>query len=44
MASFLGLRRGTAHFVGLYSIGESRDLDLDSFWAIPQNQALRDFG
>jgi len=44
MASFLGLRPGTAHFVGLYRIGESRDLDLDSFWAIPQNQALRDFG
>jgi hypothetical protein len=44
MASFLGLRPGTAHFVGLYRIRESRDLDLDGFWAIPENQALRDFG
>lgn len=44
MASFLGLRPGTAHFVGLYRIRGSRDLDLNGFWAIPENQSLRDFG
>ncbi len=44
LASFLGLRPGTAHFVGLYRIGESRNLDLDAFWAIPENQSLRGFG
>lgn len=44
MASFLGLRPGTAHFVGLYRIGESRDVDLNGFWTIPENQSLRGFG
>lgn len=44
MASFLGIRPGTAHFVGLYRIGESHDLDFDGFWNIPGNQSLCDFG
>lgn len=44
MASFLGFRPGTAHFVGLYRIAESRELDFDGFWSIPSNQSLREFG
>lgn len=44
VASFLGLRPGTAHFVGLYRIGENRPLDFEVFWSIPDNQVLRDIG
>ena len=44
VASFLGLSPGTAHFVGLYRIGEARELDHDAFWRIPENQTLRDMG
>jgi len=44
VASFLGLSPGTAHFVGLYRIGEARELDHDAFWRIPENLTLRDMG
>lgn len=44
MASFLGLSPGKAHFVGLYRIGESRPLDHDAFWRIPENRTLLDMG
>lgn len=44
VASFLGLRPGTAHFVGLYRVGSNRPLDLQAFWSIPENQLLRDMG
>jgi hypothetical protein len=44
VASFLGIRPGTAHFVGLYRVRASRPLDLDAFWSIPENQVLRDLG
>lgn len=44
LASFLGLRPGTAHFVGFYRVVGYRELDHAAFWAIPENQALREFG
>ncbi|MCZ7601022.1 MAG: GIY-YIG nuclease family protein [Gammaproteobacteria bacterium] len=44
MASFVGLSPGKAHFVGLYRIGEARELDHDAFWRIPGNLILRDMG
>ena len=30
--------------MGLYRIGENRPLDFEAFWAIPDNQVLRDMG
>ena len=44
VASFLGMRAGTAHFVGLYRIGASRPLDFETYWSIPEHQMLRDHG
>jgi hypothetical protein len=44
VASFVGLSPGKAHFVGLYRIGEARELDHDAFWRIPENLILRDMG
>lgn len=44
VASFFGLSPGKAHFVGLYRIGEARELDHDAFWRIPENLILRDMG
>lgn len=44
VASFVGLSPGKAHFVGLYRIGEARELDHDAFWRIPGNLILRDMG
>jgi len=44
VASFLGLCPGSAHFVGLYRVGQSRPLDVDAFWSISENRALRDMG
>src|SRR6056297_2093569 len=34
VASFVGLSPGKAHFIGLYRIGEARELDHDAFWRI----------
>lgn len=44
VASFLGLSPGTAHFVGLYRVGESRRLDHEAFWGIPENHRLWEMG
>ena len=44
VVSCLGLRPGTAHFVGLYRIGASRSLDFEAFWKLQENQKLRDVG
>jgi hypothetical protein len=44
IASFLGMRPGTAHFVGLYRAGASRPLDRATFWSIAENMALKDLG
>jgi hypothetical protein len=44
VASFLGLAPGRAHFIGLYRVQDSRKLDYQAFWDIPENQQLRDMG
>ncbi len=44
IASFLGMRPGQAHFIGLYRRGTSRSLDRSTFWSIVEHQALRDLG
>lgn len=44
IASFLGMRPGQAHFMGLYRRGASRSLDRSTFWSIVEHQALRDLG
>ena len=38
VASFLGMRAGTAHFVGLYRIGASRPLDFEAYWRSPSTR------
>jgi len=42
--SFLGLRPGTAHFIGLYRVGDHHPIDVEGFWAQPENQALQGLG
>lgn len=44
LASFVGLEPGEAVFVGLYSIGKSRELTHPQFWEVPENIELKSFG
>jgi len=40
----IGLTPGRAHFIGLYEVGAHRTLDMNAFWAIPENQELAGLG
>ena len=44
VASFIGIKPGTALFVGLYSIAGSRPLTYEQFWRISANRELETFG
>ncbi len=44
VASFIGHRPGRALFVGLYTIGASKSLTRDEYWAIPAYIELKKFG
>jgi hypothetical protein len=44
VASFIGLEAGTALFVGLYSIGESKVLSREQFWRVPAYVELKPLG
>jgi len=44
VASFIGREPGKAHFVGLYSIGESKPLNREEFWQVPAYVKLKAFG
>lgn len=44
IASFIGREAGKALFVGLYSIGSSKPLSYDEYWAMPANRELKALG
>ena len=44
LASFVGLRAGTAVFAGLYQIRAARPVGYREFWDMHANQALKSFG
>lgn len=44
LASFIGTRPGSALFVGVYSIGDSRPLTRSQFWKVPAYRELKSLG
>lgn len=44
VASFIGMKAATAHFVGLYAVGRSRPVTREQFWRIPANAELGGLG
>jgi hypothetical protein len=44
LASFIGREGGRALFVGLYTIGDAKQLTEEQFWQISSNAELRKFG
>ncbi len=44
VASFLGIKPGTAHFVGLYRVREGRKLGYAAFTRIPEYHELKNMG
>jgi hypothetical protein len=44
VASFIGLEKNAAVFVGLYKVGDHRPLTYEQFWAEPAYQKLKEYG
>lgn len=44
IASFIGHEPTKAVFIGLYSIGESKPLNFEQYWKIPENIEMKKFG
>jgi GIY-YIG catalytic domain-containing protein len=44
VASFIGLKKQQAVFIGLYKVGNHRAVTRETFWEVPEHEELRNYG